>query len=237
MGKQVDLKEIETLISFPLEEWCRLRGVPLTESSIDKERAITKEDGETLLHTHFHWEKKTKGGRIDRWGGLNPIQKFEIKNNQISIRLSQDFSAYLLQAPISPYRIKLLSTDERNPNAYALARKLGDYANIKANSDRKKGKALENQYKISVEALLDCTSIPKVKDVENYAYKLQIITPFLKAMNEAERVLELEWGFVSDGEGVQIIDKNPPKKIDEFLKAYIVYSFKDGESFREIGKS
>lgn len=232
-GKMIDLKEIETLISFTLEDWGRLRGVPLTDASIDNERARVKEDCETLLHTHFHWEKKSRGGRVDRWGGLNPIQKAEIKNNQISIRLSQDFSAYLLQAPISPYRIKLLSTDERNPNAYALARKLGDYANIKNNSDRHKNKPIENQYKISVEALLDCTSIPKLNKVEKGNYRLQIITPFLKAMEEAERVLELDWGFVSDEAEPQIIDKNPPKKIEDFLKAYIVFSFRDEESLQK----
>ena len=235
-GKQIELKEIETLVSFTLEEWCSLRGAPTTEASLDHERTRAKEDCETLLHTHFQWEKKGRGGRVDRWQGLNPIQEAKVENNQISIRLSQSFSAYLLQAPISPYRIKLLSTDERNPNAYALARKLGDYANIKTNADKHKNKPIENQYKISVAALLDCTSILRPETVKDGAYKKQIISPFMSAMTEAERVLNINWGFVLDNDEAQLIDKNPPKKIDEFMHAYIVYSFNDFEPLKENEK-
>ena len=233
-GKTIDLKEIETLVTFPLEEWCKLRGAPTTEASLDHERTRAKDDCNTLLHTRFQWEKKTRGGKIDRfhWHGLNPLQEARVENNQISIRLSQPFSAYLLQAPISPYRIKLLSTDERNPNAYALARKLGDYANIKDNASRHKKKPAENQYKISVAALLDCTSIPKPEDVENREYKRYIVQPFLTAMEEAERVLGLSWGFISDEES-EIIDKQPPKRIEDFMAAYIVYSFTETETMKE----
>lgn len=234
-GKKVDLREINTLITFSLEDWCKLRGAPITEASLDHERTRAKEDCDTLVHTHFKWEKKSRG-RLDKYDGLNPIQRAVVENNQISIRLSQDLSAYMLQAPISPYRIKLLSTDERNPNAYALARKLGDYANIKSNSDKRQNKPAENQYKISVSALLECTSILKPEAVSNGDYKQKIITPFLSAMNEAERVLDITWGFVLEDEKSQIIDKTPPKKIDAFMGAYIVYSFNDIESLRENEK-
>jgi hypothetical protein len=233
-GKTIDLKEIETLVTFPLEEWCKLRGAPTTEASLDHERTRAKEDCNTLLHTRFQWEKKTRGGKIDRfhWHGLNPLQEARVENNQISIRLSQPFSAYLLQAPISPYRIKLLSTDERNPNAYALARKLGDYANIKDNTSRKKKQTAENQYKISIAALLDCTSIPKPEKVTDGNYKILIITPFLTAMKEAERVLGIDWGFLSEDES-GIIDKQPPKRIEDFMAAYIVYSFTETDTMKE----
>lgn len=231
-GTLVDIREIDTLVSWTLEDWCRLRGRPLTEASLDHERARGKEDCDTLVGTHFAWtEKGRRGAKAYKF--LNPLQYAEIKNNVISIRLSQDFSRVLLEAPIMHYRRKMLSTDERNPNAYAIARKLGDFANIKDTSDRRKKIPIENQYKISVSALIDCTSIPNPEKVPNYNYRILIVNPFLLAMEEAERVLDIEWGFVSDIEEAQIVDKTPPKKIESFMSAYIVYSFKDVDKMQD----
>ena len=231
-GSTVDIREIDTLVSWSLEDWCKLRDKPLTESSIEHERVRAKEDCETLVGTHFAWSTRGKGG-FKQFTFMNPLQTAEVKGGQVTIRLSQDFSRYLLEAPVSPYRRKMLSTDERNPNAYALARKLGDFANIKDNSDRRRKIPIENQYKIGVLALIECTSIPKPEAVENGDYRQRIVTPFLIAMEEAERVLDIDWGFVSDIEESQIIDKIPPKRIEDFMSAYIVYSFKDCETPKE----
>jgi len=234
-GSTVDIREIDTLVSWSLEDWCKLRDKSTSETSLEHERVRAKEDCETLVGTHFAWSTRGKGG-FKQFTFMNPLQSAVVKGGQITIRLSQDFSRYLLEAPVSPYRRKMLSTDERNPNAYALARKMGDFANIKDNSDRRKKIPFENQYKISVSALIECTSIPKPEAVENGDYRQRIVTPFLIAMEEAERVLDIDWGFVSDIEESQIIDKIPPKRIEDFMAAYIVYSFKDCETPKETEK-
>lgn len=231
-GKLIDIREIDTLVTFTLEEWCNLRGKPNTEATLDFERTRAKEDCQTLADLQFRWSERR--GHKKNYTFFNPIQLAELKGNRINIRLAQDLAKYLLQAPISQYMMKLLSTDERNPNAYALARKLGDFANIKDNASRKKKKPTDNQYKISVSALIDCTSIPKPEDVENREYKRLIITPFLLAMAEAERVLGIDWAFISETADSQIIDKNPPSKIGDFMEAYILYSFKGAESLANL---
>lgn len=231
---KVDLLQFQNakrIITFSLEEWCKMRGIPQTKDSLDKERQTVIEDCKTLLHSSIEWEDRNKKGIRTHWVGLHPFPYAEVKNSEIKIEIGTKLAAVLLTSPVMPYRAEFLQISNRTPNAYLMATKLAELCNI--NGHRK----AKPSYIVSVSALLDATDYPtKELVLKEHAgrYTEYIINPFLKAMREIEAVSSLKWEFCIAG-GKPLTDgMKPEKKIDDFLTAYIKYAFTDDQAFENL---
>lgn len=230
----VDAAQIQAanrLVKFPLEEWCKMRGIPDTKASLDHERQTVIEDCQTLLYTTLEWEERRKDGKRKSWRGLNPFPFAEVKNSEVKIEISTTLAAYLLTSPVMPYRPEFLRISNRAPNAYLLATKLAELCNI--NGHRK----AKPSYIVSVSALLDATDYPtKEKVQKDHAgrYAEYIINPFIKALGEIEAVSSLKWEFCQEGGNPLTEEMQPDKKIDDFLSAYIRYNFTDEQAFENL---
>lgn len=218
------------VVAIPLEEWCKLRGKATTKSSIDHEREAMKESLNTLYDLSLEWGERGKGGKRD-FHLVHPFPEVSIKNNVAYIGFSPSMADYFLSAPVRDFRKEILSLDERKPNAYLIATKLDEHANM---NPRSKTKPF---FILSVDALLDVTDFCTKENAPNRRYRDFIINPFLNAMKEIEDKTSLIWSFSDKGgkplkEGIM-----PTQKIDDFLGAYIKYSFSDIKRLTEGEKS
>ena len=233
-GGKIDLAQFQNankIVIIPIEEWCQVRGIPLTKASIDKERQELIANGKTLFRASLEWEETTKKGVRTGFKGVHPFPYVEIKNNEIKIEISTQLTAVLLTSPVMPYREEFLRISNRTPNAYLIATKLAELCNI--NGHRK----AKPSYIVSVAALLDATDYPtKEKVLKDHAgrYAEYIINPFTRAMREIEGVSSLTWRFCMAGGKPLANGVQPEKKIDDFLTAYISYSFTDEQSFENL---
>lgn len=213
------------VVTFTVEEWSQCRGVPHTPASLELERKKAIDDCQTLHDLDFSWEEKTRGGKVVAWEGVTPFPEAEVKNGKIRIAFSPKTMAYFLTAPVMPYRADFLKIDERTPNAYALATKLGEMANLN-------GKRV-----VSVQTLLYETDYPSKENTPNYRYRDYIINPFLKAMKAIEDVTCLDWEFCLEKGNPLKEGMHPEKDIDTFLSSYIRFSFYDVSKLKEIDKA
>lgn len=164
-------------VEFPMEEYMKLCGVPLTKASKDKMRQKIKEDLDTLYGISIEPEGIGKI-RICQFVG-------DIKNGIIRFTFSNEMARYLLTAFITQFPLELFKLDERNESAYNLGRKLALHNSMDNNI--RQGTANI----ISVLALLKvCTSIPEYEKVLNEGRQIEqrIIQPFEKALDNLNNV-------------------------------------------------
>ena len=242
-----DNPNINRVIRFSLDEWQRIQGRPQTKASEDEARERVKEDLQTILYTTLEWEevtkrttKKTKpvtvvnpdGTKTEtrtetaprhhrHWIGVNLATSAELKDNQIEVAISPEMANYLLNSYITQYPIGLLTLDDRNPNAYAIGRKLAEHYYNESNRRNDRNTLL------SVAALLDCTDLPTpeyVKENDKGNYKGRIITPFIAALKATKKAIGLQWSFANAGGDPIRPDQQPESKIKDFCNVYILYS-------------
>lgn len=248
-----DNPNIDRIIRFSLEDWQTAQGTPLTKASEDHARERVKEDLQTILYTTLEWEEVTKRtGRKPKpatvvnpdgtttetkpaptprrrrhWIGVNLATSAELKDNQIEIAISPEMANYLLNSYITQYPTGLLTLDDRNPNAYAIGRKLAEHYYNESNRRNSRNSLL------SVAALLDCTDLPTVEDVKANAkgdYKRLIIAPFLAALKATEKAIGLQWSFANAGGDPIRQDQHPESKIKDFSDVYILFSLPAGKT-------
>ena len=231
-----DNPDINRFVSFTLEEWQEVQGAPLTKATEDETRERVKADARTILNTTLEWEevskrtiaerqKAAKDGVIKKrrrhWKGVNLVTAAEIEDNKISIAFSPEMANYLLNSYITQYPIGLLTIDDRNPNAYAIGRKLTEHFYNASNKRNGRNGIL------SVSAILECTDLPtaeQVKKNDKGNYKQRIIDPFIKALQASEKAISLQWSFSNAGGEDLRPDQHPDKRITDFESAYILFS-------------
>jgi len=246
-----DNPNIDRVIRFSLEEWQKAQGRPQTKASEDEARERVKEDLQTILYTTLEWEEVTKRTtkkpktvtppdgtttetkpataprRRRHWIGVNLATSAELKDNQIEVAISPEMANYLLNSYITQYPIGLLTLDDRNPNAYAIGRKLAEHYYNESNRRNDRNSIL------SVAALLDCTDLPTpeyVKENDKGNYKGRIITPFIAALKATERAIGLQWSFANAGGDPIQPNQQPESKIKDFCDVYILYSLPAGKT-------
>lgn len=138
--------KIETTVTFSIKEYGTLCGkevIPKTTSihdkkiaknSLDNFRKSVKESLDILYRISLSWtepspiylseeskkKKKSKQNFID----VRILQKKGIKNGMVLMQFTDDFASYILNAYVMPYPVQLFKADGRNPNTYAIGRKL-----------------------------------------------------------------------------------------------------------------
>ena len=248
-----DNPNINRVIRFTLAEWQAAQGTPMTKSSEDETRERVKADLQTILYTTLEWEEVTKRtGRKPKaatvvnpdgttsevkpvqtprkrrhWKGVNLATSAELKDNQIEIAITPEMANYLLNSYITQYPTGLLTLDDRNPNAYAIGRKLAEHYYNESNRRNNRNSLL------SVAALLECTDLPTAEYVKANAkgdYKRLIIAPFLAALKATEKAIGLQWSFANAGGNPIQPNQHPESKIKDFADVYILFSLPAGKT-------
>lgn len=148
-------KKIETTVTFSIKDYgilCGKEVIPKTTSihdkkiaknSLDNFRKSVKESLDILYRISLSWtepapiylseeskkKKKSKQNFID----VRILQKKGIKNGMVLMQFTDDFASYILNAYVMPYPVQLFKVDGRNPNSYAIGRKLNLMNSIKKN--------------------------------------------------------------------------------------------------------
>lgn len=127
--------------------------------------------------------------------------KAEIKNSSITFYISSAFFNNLKEnrsIAYIPYGLFTIPT--KSDNAYSIAMFLAD------NKRRNLGKANENR--VSINKLLEITSLPTVDEIKPNRYKQQIIDPFINALNTAASTGDFTYKIVlSNGKPLTRIDE------------------------------
>ena len=175
-----------TTAIIDLEEYMRRCGKEINKSNKDKQRKKIKEDLEILYWLSLDWKEHTgnQAEGADKTGNKNFIKMRIcsaigiIKNGQIVVNFTPEIVNYLTQAYIMWYPGNLLKTDDRNPCAYHIGRKLLLHHSNPNNQHRGTANI------ISIKALLDCTKdIPSEAEVSGRHFYQCRIEPLLKALD------------------------------------------------------
>jgi len=175
-----------TTAIIDLEEYMRRCGKEINKSNKDKQRKKIKEDLEILYWLSLDWKEHTgnQAEGADKTGNKNFIKMRIcsaigiIKNGQIVVNFTPEIVNYLTQAYIMWYPGNLLKTDDRNPCAYHIGRKLLLHHSNPNNQHRGTANI------ISIKALLDCTKdIPSEAEVSGRHFYQCRIEPLLKVLD------------------------------------------------------
>jgi len=187
-----DEASLYTTVIFSLDSYMELCDVPLTKHSKDRLRRTVKADIQTLLRTRLEWTE-SKGKRTRGFIDINIFSSAGIKGGNIILNFSPEIAHYLVNAYVMQYPTKLLSLDERNPNAYYVGRKLFQHHSIDNNI--RTGTANI----ISVKALLEwCEdTIPSYDHVinDNRHIDQRIIKPFENALDALQSANIINWEY------------------------------------------
>ena len=178
----------QTTAIIDLEKYMRRCGKEINKSNKDKQRKKIKEDLEILYWLSLDWKEHTgnQAEGADKTGNKNFIKMRIcsaigiIKNGQIVVNFTPEIVNYLTQAYIMWYPGNLLKTDDRNPCAYHIGRKLLLHHSNPNNQHRGTASI------ISVKALLDGTrDIPSEEEVRDGGrqYYQRRIAPLIKSLN------------------------------------------------------
>lgn len=182
-------REINPIVTIPLERFMKLCGIPLTKPSKDKTRRKVKEDLETLYHISMEWTE-TSGRKTKDFAKMRVCDRIALVRGNIIFSFSADMAKYLTNSYIMQYPVELLKVDERNPNSYHIGKKLLLHNSI--DNNRRKGTANI----LSVKSLLEvCPDIPTYEQVLATGRQLdqRIRTPFETALNSLSSFISWEY--------------------------------------------
>jgi hypothetical protein len=212
--------EPNPIVSLPLDDYMILCGLPPTKASKDKTRRIVKQDLEMLYHISLEWREK-KGNKTKDFLDIRIIDVKGFRNGNILASFSKPMASYLTHAYIMQYPTSLFKLDERNPNSYALGRKLALHASI--NNNRRRG----TDNTISVRSLLkSCPDMPSYEKVNSTDRQVErrIIKPFETALNTLKFIT---WEYCNS-KGTPLTEEQLENfTYCTFEKLYIHYTIKN----------
>jgi hypothetical protein len=170
----------DLLIRIPLEEYMKLCGVPLTESSRDKARARVEEDLDDLYGISMQWSEE-KNNKIKDFDKMRLCYRVGVIHGNIVAKITPEFGEYLLDCGIMLYSPALLKLSNRNPHAYLLGRKLLLHNSI--DNNQLKGTADILSVKKLSKVLSELPTYDEVMRTDR-AFGRRIREPFEKAMND-----------------------------------------------------
>ncbi len=138
-----------------------------------------------------------------------------IKNGNVIMSFSEPMAYYLINSYVMQYPVNILKLNERYSYSYNIARKLALHSSMDNNI--KKG----TDDIISVKSLLDCTGLPKWKDVNGH-WTRRIKEPFEKALDEIKTVNAIKyWEYSNSKKEVLTDNQKYISNYEIFEKIYI----------------
>ncbi|UQZ91329.1 hypothetical protein C4J81_18705 (plasmid) [Deltaproteobacteria bacterium Smac51] len=208
---------LATRVEIHLDDYMRHCGIPMTKPSRDKTRLKVKEDLDALYHTSIEWQEP-KNGKFRDFAKMRLITFQGIRNGRIMVNFSEEMAAYLTQAYIMQYPLALLAVSEKNPNAYALGKRL-----IQHYSQNRK-RFQNGPGIISVRRLLEAApEIPGHEEVAQSGrqYDQRIKEPFEKALAALPEILT--WSYARTLKESLSPQETAGLKYQEFRQLYIIF--------------
>ena len=197
-----DREKLDLTAHIAFDKYAQDNGVDTTsDSAVKKFRFVLHKHLGTLQTILVKWKEKVKGKPMS-YGAVNLFSYHEIKNNVISVKLTQEFAACLVQLPIIPVSQSLFAVDNRNANAFAIGYEMLLHYGI--NNNVMKG----TEDKLRVETLLKCTSFETPEDLSKSrrGWREQVNDRFEQALDELTRCgLLKDYCYCHDG-GVELSD-------------------------------
>ena len=236
---------LNTMVTFSLKDYAKKLGFDVelhtTERStkeeikkekarvkriIDKLRVKTYQDLWTLFTMYLSWKEPRNGKNGDRvykdYSNIRVIQRQDILNGIVYIRVGQDIAEYLNQAQMTNYILDLLKVDERNPLTYQLGRKLGVHHEILRNQSRGTNEIIKIESLINgLGSVMNYEEVQK-KDPGHWERRIKApIEKSLDALQESGFLLTWE---LCNTKGEPLTDEQAElRNYDVYSKLYIKY--------------
>lgn len=183
----LDSSNVSRWVEVTFEEFLRLAGYTVTESSKNALRPRLKESVEILEALSMDWTEK-EGRYIHR--GVKLFDEITCRNGRVCACFSEAMARYLRGCPSMLLPLPLLSVSGKSPHCYPLGRRC--LVHNAAN------KGQEPQV-IRVRSLLAvCPRIPRTEPGEKWSPSIlerKVIAPFTAAMNILAALDILKWKF------------------------------------------
>ena len=201
-------------VTMTLARYMELCGLDPTKKPLkDKTRRRVHEDLHTLYNFSLEW-KDPRGGKYADFKKQRICGRAHLEKGVITFTFEEEFANALNASFIGQYPVAIFRLDDRNKNAYPLARKIAMHASNDNNIQ--KGTA----HILSVETLLAvCPDIPSYKEVveKDRAFSRRIRDTLEKALDALEEFTAWEYcnskGAPLTEEQLQAKDWNTYRKL------------------------
>lgn len=213
---------LKRTVTFSVKEYMNYLGIKNIDNAHNRKSASKrlKEALDTLYSISLEWEERSNG-KVISYTKMRICEAQGINRGVASFTFTEDMANYLNQAYIMQYPLELLAINERNPNAYPIARKLALHHSI--DNNHKKGTANI----ISVAKLLEVApEIPNIETVrkKNGSWNERIRGALEKALDAIEDIVSWEY---SNTKGAPLTDKQLEiADYETFMKLFIKFNIK-----------
>ena len=196
------------------------------KAQLDNARTAIKKDLDVIHASVVKWEEPIKG-RVKDFDRISIVSRTGIRNGEIRISFSPEIADYLIERNlITQYPVKLLSIDNRNPNAYYIGRKLAEHFFIDNNQIR------GTNDRIGIPALLAVTNLPSYEEVQKTDrghWAERIKEPFERALDSLteEGVLQ-DWKY-THAKGIELTEEEAYNitSYSDFIQLYLRFTLTD----------
>ena len=162
-------------VTLSMDDYMRLRE--LSDEKAAREQVDN--DLNILFHAYLSFSERRRGrGNNKDYIDVHLVESKGISKGVIRVQFTKTFLDILGNYPVMPIPLKIFRINaNKNPNAYALLRKIAEHRNMNA------GKP--NADIISVKTLLKAAALPTYEELQqsNRAVTQRIIDPFERDMN------------------------------------------------------
>lgn len=217
-------------ITLSISEYMELCGLDASKKSLkDKTRRRVHEDLNYLYNFSLEWQDPN-GGKWADFKKKRICTAAYLQNGIMHFAFTQELADSLTSSYISQFPLAIFRLDNRNKNAYALARKMIIHANIERNIERGTNTLL------SVPIVLqNCPSIPSYEDVatSDRSFNRRIREALEKALDCIAEADILTWEY-SNSKGAPLTEEQlNAADWKTYSGFYIKYTLKDAPSHAE----
>lgn len=214
-------------VTLSLDRYMELCGLDSSKKALkDKTRRRVHEDLNLLYNLSMEW-KDPQGGK---WGDFKKARictVAQLEKGVMRFSFEPKLADMLNRSFIGFFNLAIFRLDDRNKNAYALARKLQEHASMKRNIERGTDSLL------SVSAMLSfCPGIPSYQKVAetDRAFNRRIREPLENTLDYIQQEGILSWEYCNAKSAPLTEEQIASSDWKTYSGFYIRFTFKDAPS-------
>lgn len=198
------------IVRISLHEYAEANGIKITPERMDTPEEQKEENKKAIQRlkdfkkairrdledmASLHWTGSiTKGKEAGDYADLKLLSTHGVSNGVITMVFDAIHARILVNAPIVQWPTTLLKHDNRNPNAYAIGRRIASHFSMDNNAAAGTNKTLS--VKSLLEAAPKIISIKKIEEQDQRFWRDRIKKPLELALDENIRIGFLsEWAY------------------------------------------
>ena len=218
-----------TTVIISVDKYMELCGIKPTKPNKDKARLRIKEDMQTLYEMSIE-ATDPAGGKDADFSKIRLCTDIHRRTGEFIFTFHDKLANLLVSSYIGQYPTAIFRLDDRNKNAYPLARKLAMHASNLKNIEKGTADIL------SVETLLaECPDIPKYERVieEGRQVSQRIIEPLEKTLDVIVGEVLTHWEYCNSKGAPLTEEQLAARDWHTFSRLYVRFKMKDEPDYTE----